>query len=153
MLSLKSALSAIILISLLTGCKEASEVNAATPPPLSSETSAEKRTLSSAAELEAEQGDLTCLQQCGIEARSEVYADCLAEGGAQEACGLDGRTWYRSCLESRCDEAALQLDDCKTECRVTAKSSHAQCLEEGEKAEACQTQKGISVRSCIADCD
>ena len=97
--------------------------------------------------------DLTCMQQCGQEARGTVYADCLDEGGNRQECGTSGRQWYRECLETRCDEAAVQLDDCRTECRITAKQAHVQCLDGGTEAETCREQKNLSVQSCIERCE
>ena len=55
--------------------------------------------------------ELSCLKQCGAEARGTVYGDCIAAGEDQQECAVNGREWYRECLAERCGEAALQQDD------------------------------------------
>ncbi|MBM76369.1 MAG: hypothetical protein CMK59_13270 [Proteobacteria bacterium] len=96
--------------------------------------------------------ELSCLEQCGKEARGTVYADCLTQGGEQQECGHQGRLWYRECLESRCGEEALQQDDCRIECRFNSKEQYAQCVSETGDSNDCRAQTGSNVRECIQEC-
>ena len=96
--------------------------------------------------------DLTCMQQCGQEARGTVFADCLDEGGDRKECGNTGRQWYRECLETRCDEATVQIDNCRTDCRSEAKSEQFECTEEGNSIEECRESRKITVQTCIDEC-
>ena len=152
-MSPKNIIAAALVLFHLTGCKAAQEQS--TVAPLSAEVSEEGRTLRQTMASSSQQpdGELSCLQQCGREARGTVYADCLSEGGERETCGATGREWYRSCLEERCDEAAIQLDDCRTACRITAKEAHVACVSNAEEPEVCQTEKGNNIRTCIAECE
>ncbi len=97
--------------------------------------------------------ELSCLEECGMEARGTIYANCLTQGGEQQECGHQGRLWYRECLESRCDEDALRQDDCRIQCRLNSKETYEQCLEETESEQDCRIQKGDDVRQCIAECE
>ena len=97
--------------------------------------------------------DLTCLQQCGQDARGTIYSDCLDEGGDHQECGVTGRQWYRECLETKCDESAIQLDNCRTDCRVQTKEAHKKCLDQGIDTEQCREQKIFSVQTCIDECE
>ena len=47
----------------------------------------------------------TCKQECGLEARGIVFADCMDDGGVREECGSSARIWYKECLFSRCQES------------------------------------------------
>ena len=98
-----------------------------------------------------QQGEVSCLEQCGQEARATIYSDCLTAGGEQQECGSTGREWYRNCLQTRCDESALQQDDCRTECRSNAKNEFQQCRD-AEEPEVCRTQLKDNKRECIAEC-
>ena len=109
----------------------------------------ERRTASPA----GEDGELSCLQQCGQEARGTVYAECLSQGGEKQTCGTTGRQWYRECLETRCDESAIQFDNCRTDCRINAKKEHHQCVEGGGEAQECRSKKDMEVRECISECE
>ena len=97
--------------------------------------------------------ELTCMQQCGQEARGTVYANCLDDGGDRKECGNTGRQWYRECLETRCDEAAVQLDNCRTDCRSDAKMEQVECTEEGNSIEECSESRKITVQTCIDECE
>jgi hypothetical protein len=94
----------------------------------------------------------SCMKQCGQEARGTVFADCLENGGAREECGSSGRAWYRTCLEERCDESALQIDDCKTDCRINAKIEATQCMDSETDEKECRSARKESVQECITQC-
>ena len=64
--------------------------------------------------------DLDCPQKCGLEARGDVYATCLADGGDRADCGIRARAVYRDCLESQCTADDVRRDDCRASCRVDA---------------------------------
>ena len=97
-------------------------------------------------------GELTCMQQCGQEARGTVYVECLEDGGDREECGHSGRQWYRECLETRCGEAAVEFDDCRTDCRAEAKPNFEQCLSESDE-QTCRSAKREEIDSCLSDCE
>ena len=44
--------------------------------------------------------------------------NCIDDGEDQQDCGRSARSWYRECLESRCDQATIDLDNCRTSCRI-----------------------------------
>lgn len=94
----------------------------------------------------------SCMQECGYQARSGLYADCLANGGEQKDCGKTAREWYRDCLETECTEEEVQLDDCRTECRVEAKPRFEHCLTESDE-QTCRDNKREGMDSCLADCE
>lgn len=94
----------------------------------------------------------SCMQECGMEARSGLYADCLENGGEQKECGRTAREWYRECLQTECTEEEIQLDDCRTDCRAQAKPSFEQCLTENDE-QTCRSSKRIEIDSCLADCE
>ena len=102
--------------------------------------------------IEQVQGEESCLQECGRQARSGFYTDCLENGGDQKECGRTAREWYRDCLHAECSEADVQLDDCRIDCRVEAKSSYEQCLTNHDKSE-CHTIKKEEIDSCLLDCN
>ena len=97
--------------------------------------------------------ELTCMQQCGQEARGTVYADCLDDGGNREECGTTGRQWYRECLENNCDESAVQLDNCRTDCRTEGKSAQVECIAEDNSEIDCIQNRKIAVKTCIDECE
>ena len=97
--------------------------------------------------------DLTCMQQCGQKARGTVYADCLDDGGDRDECGSTGRQWYRECLETKCDEAAVQLDNCRTECRTDGKSSQVECIAEENSETECIKIRKVTVKTCVDECE
>ena len=94
----------------------------------------------------------SCLQECGHQARSGLYTDCLTNGGEQQECGQTAREWYRECLQTECSEEEIQLDDCRTACRVEAKPSFEQCLTSGDE-KTCRAGKREEIRSCLLDCE
>ena len=111
---------------------------------------AESRTGQSRIEL-AQTGE-SCLQECGYQARSGLYTECLANGGEQKECGATAREWYRDCLETECTEEEVQLDDCRTDCRLDAKLGFERCLTESDE-QTCRSAKRGEVDSCLAECE
>ena len=111
---------------------------------------AESRTGQSRIEL-AQTGE-SCLQECGYQARSGLYTDCLENGGEQKECGATAREWYRDCLETECTEEEVQLDDCRTDCRLDAKRSFERCLPESDE-QTCRSAKRSETDSCLAECE
>ena len=97
--------------------------------------------------------ELSCLQKCGQEARSVVYANCLENLSEQQECATIGREWYRDCLVDRCDESAIQLDNCRTECRINGKKEQSECVAESNAPEDCRTNRIATVETCIAECN
>ena len=102
--------------------------------------------------IELAQTGESCMQDCGYQARSGLYADCLANGGEQKECGKTAREWYRECLQTECSEEEVQLDDCRTDCRAQAKPSFEQCLTENDE-QTCRSSKREEIDSCLADCE
>ena len=102
--------------------------------------------------IELAQAGASCMQECGMEARSGLYADCLENGGEQKECGRTAREWYRECLQTECTEEEVQLDDCRTDCRAEAKPSFEQCLTESDE-QTCRSAKRAEIDSCLADCE
>ena len=92
------------------------------------------------------------MKQCGQEARGTIFADCLEDGGERKECGTTGREWYRNCLETRCDESAVRIDDCRTECRMDSKKEYGECIKETDSQE-CRMQTKSSREECIAECE
>ena len=141
----KMSILSILLCFSLTACRESE------PPQVeddSSHTPARQRT----AENQHPAQELSCLEQCGQEARGTIYADCLAEGGDKQDCGSTGRQWYRECLETRCGAEAIQEDNCRTACRSHSKEEFHQCVEnDGSKQEG-RSQSRNNLQSCIAEC-
>ena len=97
--------------------------------------------------------ELSCLEECGQEARQVVYANCLEESGEQQNCAITGREWYRDCLVDLCDEAAVELDDCRTECRLSGKRDYGECVAQTEDSEGCRENRINTVQTCIAECN
>ena len=149
-MSTKTIISIFALSLSLISCQEAA--NEGSTEELSSATTEQTQMLRQpVASSSADDGELSCLEQCGQEARNVIYANCLEEGEQQE-CATTGRQWYRDCLEDRCDESAIQLDDCRTECRINSKKEYGECIAETESAEECKTDRKMSVQVCIAEC-
>jgi hypothetical protein len=95
----------------------------------------------------------TCLQTCGIEARSGVYTECVSDGGVKQECGVAARVWYRECIESECSEADIQLDTCRTDCRTSGAAAREACAADAEDAEACTLDVRAKAKECVADCE
>ena len=91
----------------------------------------------------------SCLENCGYEARGTIYASCLEMGDTQQNCGSSARVWYRECLESRCDESAVQQDDCRTDCRLQAKENLQQCAADDNE---CTRHIRTLMRTCVDEC-
>ena len=139
-----------ILISsllLLYACEESSQHSATESSPVAAQNQTGEARIATA------QADQSCLQTCGTEARAGVYSDCLEEGGEQQDCGASARVWYRECIESRCTEADIELDDCRTECRKSFKPAFEQCVADTESETDCRTNTRATVKECIAKCD
>ena len=149
---IKPIIVSIVFFVGLTGCQEAANQNptAADVSVESTEDGSLRRTAPSSDNPEVA---LSCLQQCGQEARGTVYADCLADGGVQQECGIQGRQWYRICLETRCDESAIQQDDCRTDCRLDSKEQYSLCVTETGEEQNCRKKTKGDVRACIAECE
>tara|TARA_B100000683_G_C12325126_1_gene488149 strand:- start:271 stop:660 length:390 start_codon:yes stop_codon:yes gene_type:complete len=96
--------------------------------------------------------EATCLERCGYEARGTMYSSCLETGETQQECGSSARLWYRECLQTRCDESALQLDDCRTDCRINAKEQVQQCDVDSIEESECKIQIQSVMRTCIDEC-
>ena len=94
--------------------------------------------------------EASCLEACGYEARGTIYASCLEDGTMQQECGHSARVWYRECLQTRCEESAVQLDDCRTDCRINSKEQIAQCSTNDKE---CKNQIRTVMRTCIDECE
>lgn len=94
--------------------------------------------------------EASCLEVCGNEARGTVYASCLETGEIQQECGHNARLWYRDCLQARCGESAIQLDDCRTDCRIDSKEQIAQCSINDTE---CKRQIRAVMHTCIDECE
>ena len=132
---------------LLFACEEAPEHSATTQ----AQPAAQERT--GEARIATAQSAQSCLKTCGTEARGGVYSDCLEEGGAQQDCGTSARVWYRECIESRCTEADIELDDCRTDCRTSFKPAFEQCVADTNDETECRTSTRASVKECIVECN
>ena len=128
---------------LLAGCSTSS---AQTP----SDDAARQDGLARVAAADTEGG--SCLESCGLEARSGVYTDCLAQDKAQRACGKAARGWYRECIESRCSDDELRIDDCRVECRTTGAAARKVCVADDPDAESCQTDARAATKACVEAC-
>jgi len=148
---MKNSILSILLCLSFSGCAEAEQA-ALQPQQAETTQNSSLRQEIQASNQNSEQ-ELSCLQQCGQEARGTVYADCLAEGGNKKDCGVNGRQWYRECLETRCGDEAIQFDDCRTDCRINAKKDFAQCLEKTGSKLDCRGNKKEEVQACIAACE
>ena len=133
---------------LLCACEEASEHSQSTE---AQQISVQDQTGES--RIATAQADQSCLKTCGMEARSGVYSDCLGEGGEQRECGANARVWYRECIESRCTDADITLDDCRTDCRQSYKPAYEQCVADTEDETTCQTTTRANVKECVAECN
>ena len=98
----KITAAALITLS-LAACKEVPPTNPAQEGSRETIANESLRQVS----LSEESGDITCSEQCGLEARSGVYKECMADGGDRQDCGVTGREWYRECIASRCDASAV----------------------------------------------
>ena len=151
-MTIKSLVIAIMLFCTVTGCEEVE--NQKTDPSLQTDVSNQTKPLRQPIQNNnTSETELSCLQQCGQEARGTIYADCLAAGGEQQECATNGRQWYRNCLQTQCDEAAIKLDDCRTECRMNSKEDYHQCVTESNDTEACRSKRKTEVQECIAECE
>lgn len=101
---------------------------------------------------QVEGADFNCSEQCGTEARSDVYSSCLADGGDRSVCGSRARVFYRDCLELQCTAEEILLDDCKAACRVEGAADREDCVEELEDEAACRTRSRQAVGECLSDC-
>ena len=149
-MSIKRAIFSLMLCMTVLGCEEVAE-NASTDavnPENVTETQQPRRTVDT--ENQSTVG-LTCLEQCGQEARGTIYADCLNDGGVQQECATTGRQWYRNCLQTRCGDEALKQDDCRTDCRIN-KKDHKQCVAETGDAQGCRETIRAEIMQCIDDC-
>ena len=135
----------IALLS-LTGCAESN----ANPAPQEVSASPTPDGQQRIADLDVEAQD--CPQECGVEARSGLYADCVAEGGEQRDCGRQARVWYRECLESRCSEEDLKQDDCKTSCRMDGQEAREECMVQLDDEPECRARTQDAVQECLAEC-
>ena len=94
----------------------------------------------------------SCLEACGYEARGTIYASCMETGETRQECGSSARAWYRDCLQTRCDESAIQQDDCRTDCRINAKDQVQQCEFDSDSEHECKNQIRVLMRTCIDEC-
>ena len=93
----------------------------------------------------------SCLEVCGFEARGTVYADCINDGEDRQECGVSARSWYRECLETRCGEAAIEFDNCRTSCRIDQKEEKYNCNFVEDKQDCLEGVRS-TIRSCIDTC-
>ena len=100
---------------------------------------------------ETDSAAVSCLQVCGLEARETVYSDCIGSGVDRQDCGISAREWYRECLENRCDETAIEIDNCRTSCRLDVKEEKQFC-NSAEDKQSCLEEVRSSIRSCIDTC-
>ena len=149
-MSVNTKFIAIALCIHFIGCKH---VEPSSDGSLRAELAAESQRQLTASTEQNEASSLSCLEQCGQEARGTVYADCMAEGGERQDCGSTGREWYRTCLETRCDESAIQLDDCRTECRINTKKEYTQCVSDSNEPQECRLKLKEDRQACIAECN
>jgi len=149
-MSVRLTLISILFCTNIIACEETYEANVTStvPPEESSETTPKRQLIQS-----NNPQELSCLKQCGAEARGTVYGDCIEAGEDQQECAVTGREWYRECLAERCGEAALQQDDCMVECRLSSKDEHKQCVAETEDPKICRENVRSKVRECIAECE
>lgn len=105
-----------------------------------------------AGDAEAENEDTNCLRTCSTDARSGAYADCLAAGEAQSDCAGAARLWYVDCIEATCSDVALQIDACRTDCRLQSAREREACQPKGAAKEDCMHQATTTVRTCVAAC-
>ena len=141
-----------ILISLfffigLTGCEEASKENTTSSIIQNTSESSGRQLLS-----QSPAENASCLDVCGHEARGTIYSDCISANEDQRECGIEARAWYRECLESRCDDRAIQIDDCRTSCRVNSKEERLQCSNKTTEEQTCLRQVKSDMRTCIDSC-
>ena len=97
-------------------------------------------------------GAESCLEACGYEARGTIYASCMETGETRQECGTSARAWYRDCLQTRCDESAIQQDDCRTDCRINAKDQVQQCELDSDSEQECKSQIRALMRTCVDEC-
>ena len=142
----RSVVFGALLHLALSGCVESS----ANPAPREARSSSTLDGQQRIADRDDEAQD--CPQACGIEARSGLYSDCLAEGGDRKECGSEARAWYRDCLESRCSEEDLQRDDCKTSCRTDGQDARAECIELTGNEQECRDLTRDAVQVCLDEC-
>lgn len=140
--------TAALLLVILVGCVEstAQQMEHTHDAPHAAQTD-ERRIV------EAGEDERTCAQECGAEARSGEYADCLDAGGERQACASSARLVYRECLESRCTEADVRRDDCTMACRTDAAAERDGCIEQTGDDESCRINSRDRIKSCIEDCD
>lgn len=96
--------------------------------------------------------EASCLEVCGHEARGMMYDSCLETGETQKECGRSARVWYRECLQTRCEESAIQQDDCRTDCRINAKEQKQYCEQDSANEQECNSEIRSVMRTCIDDC-
>jgi hypothetical protein len=135
----------------LFGCGEAAETQTAPDQPSAAEAGA-VTDASGTQRIDLATPDQSCLKTCGVEARKGEYSACLDEGGLQQECGASARLWYRDCLEERCADDEIQLDDCKTDCRMDGAADRDRCQAEQGDVQQCMEGLKLGVRDCIAAC-
>ena len=135
---MKPSALTLFIFWLFTGCED-------TAPPL------QNPIKTGVSRLNDVHSDESCLKSCGIEARNGLYSECLEDGGEQKECGSHARTWYKDCLESRCSAAEIQLDDCRTKCRIRSKADYEQCLSENRDTE-CRKSMRKNTSQCLDLC-
>jgi hypothetical protein len=140
------AIVALLLVSLVGCVESAAQQGELTSRASLSDQDGERRIV------DAGEGDLSCAQECGSEARSGSYADCIDAGGDRQDCGHSARGWYRECLESRCTEDDLIRDDCTMTCRIDAAADREACIEQGGDTAPCQVSSQALAQECIDDC-
>ncbi|MEC7947060.1 MAG: hypothetical protein VX265_05795 [Myxococcota bacterium] len=94
----------------------------------------------------------SCLRTCGVDARAGAYTDCLSSGKDQAACATSARVWYRDCIESRCTDAEVRLDDCRFACRAAGASAVDACEGHGAEADRCAVDARAETKACVAAC-
>ena len=120
-----------------------------------SEVSEHKETVATARPFtQSESNDAqSCLEACGAEARGTVYASCIETGETRQECGSSAREWYRDCLHTRCDESAIQQDDCRTDCRINVKDQIRECASDPTNEQECKSEIRTVMRTCIDECE
>ena len=148
----RSTLTAVLFLFSVMACEESTDQSLLS---ISTEESIENTSARQMihSKSNSENKELSCLQLCGQQARSTIYSACLSDGGEQQKCASTGRQWYRECLETQCDESAIQEDDCKTVCRLNKKEQYQLCVSETEQPEECRSTVGEEVRTCVLDCE
>ncbi|RMD96078.1 MAG: hypothetical protein D6812_17765, partial [Deltaproteobacteria bacterium] len=90
----------------------------------------------------------TCEERCEAHA-NEVYEECIANGGSEDACRQRAATVLDQCLQENCQP---QEPTCEERCHEEAVSAYEACIARGGSERRCRRYAGEIYDECVSAC-